>query len=138
MKRAYSQDIRELALKKLREGKSKCQIGRELNITPRTIYNWVKTAEENGRTKPIGYGERNKGKISPLRKIKPEEEAEFYTFVVKHRFKPKKQMIELWYAQTGRIISIRAIETFMRCNKITRKKKHLIIEKRILFCKSSF
>lgn len=138
MRKALSGDIRELALKKLANGQLKCEIARELNVTSRSIYNWEITAKnEGGRTKPIGYGERNIGRISSLRKIKPEDEEEFKVFLNKNRFKTRNQIVDIWYKNTGKKISTTAIKTFIERNNITRKKKHHITKRLILFYKNN-
>ena len=136
MKRACSQDIRELVFRKIALGMSQVAIAEELHISTRTIYNWKKIKKEEGRVKPIGYGERNKGKILSTRQIKDNEK--FIKFIEENAFKTRKELARLWNEKYNENVSEYGIRTALESNDITFKKKLQNIKKQILLKEKNF
>lgn len=139
MKKAYSEDMRELALSKYEKGITKKVISEELNISIRTIFYWIREYKLTGRKKPIGYGMRALGKLTKKRQIKNYEK--FEEFMKKNSFLTKKQLAEKWTKETGEKVTARGIDgaikkigyTFKRTTKryyqCDEKKRKTFLEK---------
>lgn len=120
MKRAYSKDIRELAIKKYENKETTKEIGESLKITKRTIQYWIKEYKETGKKEPISYSERAKGKPSKKRQIKNEKK--FENFVKENQFLTHKQLAEKWNHENCEKVTKNGVFSALKRIEFTLKK----------------
>jgi transposase len=121
MRKYYSKDFREMILKKLDDGKSKLSLEREFKISSRTIYDWEKIREKDGRTAPIEFedrkyrGTRARAKIQDLNK--------FREFIDKNPGKSSPILTKIWNDENIISVSASTIKKTLRLISYTYKKK---------------
>jgi len=113
MRKAYSTEVRAMAILAVAKGERKVKVARTFCIPPKTLYLWCKEQREKGKISPIknyqkGYGHKIKDLCA------------FKDFVVKNHNCTSKEMAQKW----GNI-SASSIKRYLKKINFTRKKRPL-------------
>jgi transposase len=120
LKKAYSKDVREIAIKKYTLGMDVNKISKDIHVSPRTIYYWIEDFKLRNKIEPISYSLRALGKPSKLRQIK--DDKKFEDFVQNNYFLTKQQMADLWNEETKDNVTVTGISTALKRTGFTLKK----------------
>lgn len=94
MKRAYSKDMRQLALSKRESGMTVKEISESINVSVRAIFSWIRDFKTKNKIEPLSYSMRKKGKFCKLRQI--QNEKKFEEFIKINNFLTHQQLADKW------------------------------------------